>query len=123
MRGMVTSQGASERARDTIVSEARDMEVFPRITVEADKCAGKPCIRGYRLPVENLLLLLADGATREELLAEWDFLEGEDITATLRFAAHLASQPAHAELADRRFRLAMFEQDWQRPEMDAYDER
>ncbi|HOB74646.1 MAG TPA: DUF433 domain-containing protein [Phycisphaerae bacterium] len=67
------------------------MEVFPRITVEPDKCGGKPCIRGYRLTVEHLLSLLAEGMTQEELLAEWDFLEPEDITAALQYAATLVA--------------------------------
>lgn len=63
------------------------MDVFPRITVETDKCGGKACIRGYRLTVEHILALLAEGTTPEELLREWDFLEPEDIQAALRFAS------------------------------------
>jgi uncharacterized protein (DUF433 family) len=68
------------------------MEVFPRITVEAGKCAGKPCIRGYRLTVEHVLALLAEGSTFADLKQEWDFLEPEDIAAALRFAAGLAGE-------------------------------
>jgi len=68
------------------------MEIFPRITVEPAKCGGKPCIRGHRLTVEHLLALLAEGTTEDELLAEWDFLEREDIQAALRYASHLASE-------------------------------
>lgn len=68
------------------------MEIYPRITVEPDKCAGKPCIRGYRLTVEHILALLAEGTRPEELLAEWDFLEPEDIQAALRFASWLAGE-------------------------------
>ncbi len=68
------------------------MEIAPRITVEANKCGGKPCIRGYRLTVEHILALLAEGAATEQLLAEWDFLEPEDIRAALRFAATLAAE-------------------------------
>ena len=68
------------------------MEIFPRITVEPDKCGGKPCIRGYRLTVEYLLALLAEGATRTDLTDEWDFLEPEDIQAALRFASQLAGE-------------------------------
>jgi uncharacterized protein (DUF433 family) len=60
------------------------MEVSPRITVEADKCDGEPCIRGHRLTEEHVLARLAEGA--EELLKEWDFLEAEDLRAALRFA-------------------------------------
>jgi uncharacterized protein (DUF433 family) len=68
------------------------MEIFPRITVEPDKCGGKPCIRGYRLTVEHLLALLAEGATPTDLTDEWDFLEPEDIQAALRFASQLAGE-------------------------------
>ena len=72
------------------------MEIFPRITVEADKCGGKPCIRGYRLTVEHLLGLLAEGSSQDELLAEWDFLEPADIRAALRFASQLAGERSAA---------------------------
>jgi uncharacterized protein (DUF433 family) len=68
------------------------MEISPRITVEAGKCAGKPCIRGNRLTVEHLLALLAEGATFADLKQEWDFLEPEDVTAALRFASALAGE-------------------------------
>lgn len=68
------------------------MEVFPRITVEPDKCGGKPCIRGHRLTVEHVLALLAEGAKPDELLKEWEFLEPEDIAAALRFASLLAGE-------------------------------
>lgn len=72
------------------------MEIFPRITVEPGQCAGKPCIRGFRLTVEHLLALLAEGVPEEELLEEWDFLEPEDIKAALRFASHLAGERSAA---------------------------
>jgi uncharacterized protein (DUF433 family) len=72
------------------------VEVFPRITVEPDKCGGKPCIRGHRLTVEHILALLAEGSTSQDLLSEWDFLEEEDIRAALRFAAYLASERSAA---------------------------
>lgn len=66
------------------------MEVFPRITIEPDKCAGKACIRGCRLTVEHVLGLLAEGMSRDDMLKEWDFLVPEDIDAALRYAAWLA---------------------------------
>lgn len=68
------------------------MEVFPRITIEPGKCAGKACIRGFRLTVEHLLTLLAEGTTRDEMLKEWDFLEPADIDAALRYASYLAGE-------------------------------
>lgn len=63
---------------------------FDRITVDPKTCTGKPCIRGLRFPVSRLLGLLAAGATREEILAQFPYLEAEDIEEVLRYAAWLA---------------------------------
>ena len=63
------------------------MKLFDRITIEPGKCGGRPCIRGYRMRVSDLLELIAAGASREEILADYDFLESEDITAALTYAA------------------------------------
>ena len=63
------------------------MSYLDRITVEADKCGGRPCIRGQRMRVKDVLELLAHGASREEILRDYSFLEAEDITACLEFAA------------------------------------
>ena len=52
-----------------------------------DVCGGRPCIRGLRIRVKDVLDLLAAGATREEILADYPYLEAEDITAALEFAA------------------------------------
>lgn len=69
-----------------------NMEVYPRITIEPDKCGGKACIRGHRLTVEHLLALLGEGETQQDLLKEWDFLQPEDIQAALMYASRLASE-------------------------------
>jgi uncharacterized protein (DUF433 family) len=69
------------------------MLIAPRITAEADKLGGKPCIRGLRFPVKDLLELLASGVTVEELLEDYPYLEAEDIPAALNYAALLASRP------------------------------
>ena len=61
--------------------------LLERITVEPDKCGGRPCIRGYRLRVKDVLELLAHGASWEEILADYPFLEAEDLRACLEFAA------------------------------------
>jgi uncharacterized protein (DUF433 family) len=63
------------------------MELLSRITVETGKCGGRPCIRGYRIRVTDILELIAAGATRDEILADYDFLEPEDIVAALTYAA------------------------------------
>jgi uncharacterized protein (DUF433 family) len=64
--------------------------VFPRITIDPAICTGKPCIRGLRFPVARLLGRLAAGETREAILANYPYLEAEDIDAALHYAAFLA---------------------------------
>jgi uncharacterized protein (DUF433 family) len=51
-----------------------------------DVCGGRPCIRELRIRVKDVLDLLAGGATHEEILADYPYLEAEDITAVLEFA-------------------------------------
>lgn len=64
------------------------MELLDRITVESGKCGGRPCIRGYRLRVSDVLDLIAAGASNEEILKDYPFMEAEDIVAALTYAAH-----------------------------------
>jgi uncharacterized protein (DUF433 family) len=61
-----------------------------RITVNPSQCAGRPCIRGLRIRVQNILELLAAGATSEEILEDDPYLEPEDIAASLKYAAQQA---------------------------------
>jgi len=60
---------------------------FDRITVEPGKCGGKPCIRGMRITVRRVLELLASYPDRGALLADYPFLESEDLNQVLRYAA------------------------------------
>ena len=60
---------------------------FDRITIAPEKCLGKACIRGLRIPVESVLSYLASGMTVEEILKEWPELEREDIQQALGYAA------------------------------------
>ncbi len=62
-------------------------EVFPRITVDPEVCFGKPCIRGLRVRVADVLEMLAAGATREAILADYPYLEDADVAAALNYAA------------------------------------
>ena len=62
-----------------------------RITIDPDICHGKPCIRGLRYPVETILELLSAGMNHEEILADYDDLEAQDIFAVLEFAARLSN--------------------------------
>ena len=60
---------------------------FDRITLDPEKCFGKPCIRGLRMPVASVLSYLSAGMTMDELLKEWPELELEDIYQALGYAA------------------------------------
>jgi uncharacterized protein (DUF433 family) len=66
------------------------MDLLDRITVEPGKCGGRPCLRGTRLRVMDVLELLAAGASHEEILADYAFLEPEDIQAALLYSARQA---------------------------------
>lgn len=61
-----------------------------RITINPEVCGGRPCIRGLRVRVRDILDMLAGGATRAEILADYPYLEDEDITAALEYAGRLA---------------------------------
>lgn len=58
-----------------------------RITVNPQQFGGRPCIRGLRIRVKDILGFLAAGASHEEILQDYPLLEAEDITAALEFAA------------------------------------
>jgi len=62
-------------------------DLLSRITIEPGKCGGKPCIRGKRIRVTDVLELLAAGASFEEILRDYAFLEREDILAAITYAA------------------------------------
>jgi uncharacterized protein (DUF433 family) len=64
--------------------------LLDRITLNPEICHGKPTIRGLRYPVETILELLSSGMTTEEILADYEDLEREDILAVLAFAARLS---------------------------------
>ena len=66
------------------------MNLADRITIDPEICHGKPTIRGLRYPVETILELLSSGMTNEEILADYEDLEQEDILAALDFARRLS---------------------------------
>lgn len=72
------------------VFEAMTLDRLNRITAEEGKCGGRPCIRGFRIRVSDVLQLLGAGASIEEVLADYPFLEREDILAAIEYAAHQA---------------------------------
>ena len=59
-----------------------------RVTIDPETCGGRPCIRGLRIRVADILGLLASGASPEEILSDYPYLEREDISAALAFAAN-----------------------------------
>ena len=61
-----------------------------RITTDPEVCGGRPCIRGLRIRVRDVLELLANGASQEEILEDFPYLEPEDIQAALAYAARQA---------------------------------
>jgi uncharacterized protein (DUF433 family) len=72
-----------------------NLQRLSRITVEQGKCGGRPCIRGQRIRVTDILELIGAGASFEEILADYEFLDREDILAAIEYAAY---QTDHIEL-------------------------
>jgi len=62
-------------------------ELLERITFDLQQCGGRPCIRGMRIRVKDVLDMLAGGASEEEILADFPYLEPDDIRASLEYAA------------------------------------
>jgi len=67
-----------------------------RITVNPDQCGGRPCIRGMRIRVIDVLDLLASGLTQDQVLEELPDLEIEDIEAALKYASSKINHPVIA---------------------------
>ncbi|HAN93219.1 MAG: DUF433 domain-containing protein [Nitrospira sp.] len=63
------------------------MSLLSRITINPEQCGGRPCIRGMRMRVKDLLDLLAAGVSQEDILHDYPYLEKADIQAVLEFAA------------------------------------
>ena len=66
------------------------MNALSRITIDPSVCHGQPTIRGLRYPVETILELLSSGMTADDVLADYEDLEREDILAVLAYAARLS---------------------------------
>ena len=69
------------------------MQHLDRITINPLQCGGRPCIRGMRIRVKDVLDLLAAGVQETEILADFPYLEPEDIRAVLEFAAAQTDHP------------------------------
>jgi uncharacterized protein (DUF433 family) len=70
-----------------VTCEATMSNDLQRISVDPKVCGGRPCIRGTRMRVSDVLDLLAAGATREEVLQDYPYLQDADITAALHYAS------------------------------------
>ena len=71
-----------EVGRDLVIGSSMD-----RITFDPQQCGGRPCIRGMRIRVKDVLEMLAAGTTEATILTDFPYLEQEDIRACLKFAA------------------------------------
>jgi len=74
---------------------AMNTDRLQRITVEEGKCGGRPCIRGMRIRVSDVLDLISAGVSFDQILIDYPSLEREDIVAAVEYAAH---QTDHAVL-------------------------
>lgn len=64
-----------------------------RITIDPEQCGGRPCVRGMRIRVSDVLDLFAAGLSREQILEELPDLEPDDVSACLRFASRSLDHP------------------------------
>ena len=74
-------------------ASARYARGMDRITINPNQCGGRPCVRGMRIRVKDVLDMLAEGATPEEILADFPDLQAEDIRACLAYAASYFDHP------------------------------
>ena len=63
------------------------MSELHRITIDPEQCGGRPCLRGLRVRVSDIPDLLAAGASHEEILADYPYLQEGDLAAALEYAA------------------------------------
>ena len=85
---MPRKANAESFGKRTTLPSRRTKNRLHRITVEAGKRGGRPCIRGQRIRVSDVLELLGAGASFDEILKDYPFLEREDILAVLDYAAY-----------------------------------
>lgn len=96
---LLCSDGKPFQARIVYCKEpfrAQIMTWRERITINPDQCGGRPCIRGMRIRVMDVLDLFAAGLSREEILGELPDLEAEDIEASLKYARERLDHPVLA---------------------------
>ncbi|MBU0654338.1 MAG: DUF433 domain-containing protein [Gammaproteobacteria bacterium] len=67
--------------------------LLSRITIEPNKCGSRPCIRGLRIRVQDVLEMLAEGMETKDILEDYPYLEAADIRAVLMYASHRFNVP------------------------------
>lgn len=77
----------AQKALDWLWIAAMTTNRLSRITIDDAQCGGRPCIRGMRIRVVDILELLGAGATVEEILTDYPYLEREDVLASIEYAA------------------------------------
>lgn len=89
---------------------------FPRITFDPNKCFGKACIRGLRIPVSSVLSYLASGMSHDEILRQWPELEPEDLRQALAYASEAMEE------RERRHREGYAEHPARAGEFDTWED-
>jgi uncharacterized protein (DUF433 family) len=74
-------------------AEHMSTDLLSRVTIDPEQCHGRPCIRGMRIRVIDILEMLAGGTSPEEILQDFPSLEADDIRASLVYAASLMDHP------------------------------
>src|ERR1700730_10624301 len=75
------------------LTQGEEFHLMVRITFNPEQCGGRPCIRGMRIRVKDVLDLLASGVSEADILADYPYLEAEDMRACLVYAAEESDHP------------------------------
>lgn len=79
--------------KDLELSAMSPSELLQRITINPEQCGGRPCVRGMRMRVIDVLELLAAGESHAQILRDYPYLEADDIAACLLYAARRLNHP------------------------------
>jgi uncharacterized protein (DUF433 family) len=91
-----TFAGASGALVPFLLRSDSMADMLDRITINPNQCGGRPCIRGMRIRVTDVLDLLAEGQSQDEILGAYPYLEPDDIAACLRYAVRRLDHPTLA---------------------------
>ena len=71
----------------------QEQSLLKRITVNINQCGGKPCVRGMRIRVTDVLELISNGLTIQQVIQELPDLQKEDVTACIKYAVAKINHP------------------------------